>query len=51
MQPIVAMCAAAGVEGVGFWGDYRMCDTPRWTIENMLQHIAAEHKVLHSGIF
>ncbi|XP_043197858.1 sphingomyelin phosphodiesterase-like isoform X2 [Amphibalanus amphitrite] len=27
----------------GFWGDYRRCDTPLRTIENMLQQIADVH--------
>ncbi|XP_037078854.1 sphingomyelin phosphodiesterase-like [Pollicipes pollicipes] len=27
----------------GFWGDYRRCDTPLRTIENMLQHISDVH--------
>ena len=32
--------------GAGRWGDYRKCDTPRHTIESMLQHIANYHQVL-----
>ncbi|CAH1238967.1 SMPD1 [Branchiostoma lanceolatum] len=24
----------------GKWGDYRYCDTPLWTMENLLQHLA-----------
>lgn len=31
--------------GAGRWGDYRKCDTPRHTIESMLQHIANYHQV------
>ncbi|XP_025421065.1 sphingomyelin phosphodiesterase isoform X2 [Sipha flava] len=27
----------------GRWGDYRKCDTPKRTIDNMLQHIVATH--------
>ena len=27
----------------GYWGDYRRCDTPLRTIENMLQQIADVH--------
>ncbi|XP_046643241.1 sphingomyelin phosphodiesterase-like isoform X1 [Daphnia pulicaria] len=30
--------------GAGRWGDYRKCDTPRHTIESMLQHIANYHQ-------
>ena len=26
----------------GFWGDYRNCDTPRWTLESLL-HYAREY--------
>jgi len=26
--------------GAGFWGDYRSCDIPFWTVENMFQYIA-----------
>lgn len=33
--------------GAGRWGDYRKCDTPRHTIESMLQHIANYHQVLN----
>jgi len=24
----------------GFWGDYRNCDVPIWTVENMFDYIA-----------
>ncbi|XP_060838777.1 sphingomyelin phosphodiesterase isoform X1 [Rhopalosiphum padi] len=27
----------------GRWGDYRKCDTPKRTIDNMLQHIVSTH--------
>ncbi|XP_050420367.1 sphingomyelin phosphodiesterase isoform X2 [Adelges cooleyi] len=27
----------------GRWGDYRKCDTPKRTVDNMLQHIVANH--------
>jgi len=26
--------------GAGYWGDYRSCDVPFWTVENMFQYIA-----------
>lgn len=29
----------------GRWGDYRKCDTPKRTIDNMLQHIVSTHTV------
>jgi len=29
----------------GRWGDYRKCDTPKRTIDNMLQHIVTTHTV------
>lgn len=28
-----------GELGAGFWGDYRTCDIPQWTAENMLKYI------------
>ncbi|EDW77128.2 uncharacterized protein Dwil_GK22200 [Drosophila willistoni] len=28
----------------GKWGDYRKCDTPKRTVDNMLAHIAETHK-------
>ncbi|KAL7643927.1 UNVERIFIED_CONTAM: hypothetical protein RMT77_005936 [Armadillidium vulgare] len=30
-------------DGAGIWGDYRNCDSPKWLIENMLQHISNNH--------
>jgi len=24
----------------GYWGDYRNCDVPLWTVENMFEHIS-----------
>ena len=35
----------SSTNGAGRWGDYRKCDTPRHTIESMLQHIANYHQV------
>ncbi|XP_019613437.1 PREDICTED: sphingomyelin phosphodiesterase-like [Branchiostoma belcheri] len=32
----------AGPTPAGKWGDYRYCDTPLWTLENLLQHLAQE---------
>jgi sphingomyelin phosphodiesterase len=29
----------------GMWGDYRKCDTPKRTIENLYEHIAKTHPV------
>ena len=31
-------------KGVGFWGDYNVCDYPRWSVELMLQNIARDFK-------
>jgi len=31
--------------GAFYWGDYRNCDIPLWTLENMFQHIAEYEKV------
>ncbi|CAF0958166.1 unnamed protein product [Brachionus calyciflorus] len=28
----------------GFWGDYRNCDIPVWTVENMFKHIVKNEK-------
>ncbi|KAK8719199.1 hypothetical protein OTU49_014182, partial [Cherax quadricarinatus] len=27
----------------GKWGDYRNCDSPKWLLQHMLQHIVANH--------
>ncbi|KAG8195711.1 hypothetical protein JTE90_002974 [Oedothorax gibbosus] len=32
-------------QAAGKWGDYRNCDTPLRTLENMLKHITATHKI------
>lgn len=37
--------AASSQSRAGRWGDYRKCDTPKRTIDNMLQHIVATHAV------
>ena len=29
----------------GRWGDYRKCDTPKRTVDNMLTHISTTHPV------
>lgn len=29
--------------GAGKWGDYRKCDTPKRTIDHMMQHISSTH--------
>jgi sphingomyelin phosphodiesterase len=29
----------------GYWGDYRDCDLPLWTLQNMFQHIASKEDV------
>ncbi|XP_050322957.1 sphingomyelin phosphodiesterase isoform X1 [Bactrocera neohumeralis] len=31
-------------DAAGKWGDYRKCDTPKRTVDNMLEHIADTHK-------
>lgn len=30
--------------GAGYWGDYRNCDVPVWTVESMFNHIANNEK-------
>ncbi|KAA0199149.1 hypothetical protein HAZT_HAZT000078 [Hyalella azteca] len=30
-------------DSAGFWGDYRACDLPKWTVEAIYEHILAEH--------
>lgn len=30
--------------GAGKWGDYRKCDTPKRTIDHMMQHISSTHQ-------
>ncbi|KAF4523493.1 hypothetical protein B566_EDAN004563 [Ephemera danica] len=34
---------ASAATAAGRWGDYRKCDTPKRTVDSMLQHIAATH--------
>ena len=29
----------------GYWGDYRNCDIPLWTAENMFKHISENEEV------
>ena len=29
----------------GYWGDYRNCDVPVWTVENMFDHISKNENV------
>ncbi|XP_042913206.2 sphingomyelin phosphodiesterase-like, partial [Parasteatoda tepidariorum] len=36
--------AATKAQAAGKWGDYRNCDTPLRTLENMLKNIATKHK-------
>ncbi|XP_053962392.1 sphingomyelin phosphodiesterase isoform X1 [Anastrepha ludens] len=31
-------------DAAGKWGDYRKCDTPKRTVDNLLEHIADTHK-------
>jgi len=43
-----------GDNAAGYWGDYRNCDPPLWTIENMLQNAQKEYNgtvdfILYSG--
>ncbi|KAK3926133.1 Sphingomyelin phosphodiesterase [Frankliniella fusca] len=35
--------ALSSLTAAGRWGDYRKCDTPKRTVDNMLQHIASTH--------
>jgi sphingomyelin phosphodiesterase len=35
-----------GEIGAGFWGDYRTCDLPLWTAENMLKYIIQNEEQL-----
>ncbi|XP_033105480.1 sphingomyelin phosphodiesterase-like [Anneissia japonica] len=35
---------AEGVAGAGLWGDYRYCDTPKWLIINLLEHLSKNEK-------
>ncbi|XP_026276630.1 sphingomyelin phosphodiesterase [Frankliniella occidentalis] len=35
--------ALSSSTAAGRWGDYRKCDTPKRTVDNMLQHIASTH--------
>jgi len=37
-------------ESAGFWGDYRNCDIPVWTVENMFEHISKHEKVISFAI-
>ena len=30
----------------GYWGDYRNCDVPLWTVENMFEYISKNEQVL-----
>ncbi|XP_035688596.1 sphingomyelin phosphodiesterase-like isoform X2 [Branchiostoma floridae] len=44
----------AGKEGpkpAGKWGDYRYCDTPLWTLENLLQHLAQKQSEFDYAIW
>ncbi|XP_078571362.1 sphingomyelin phosphodiesterase-like isoform X2 [Branchiostoma floridae x Branchiostoma japonicum] len=43
-----------GKEGpvpAGKWGDYRYCDTPLWTLENLLQHLAQKQSEFDYAIW
>jgi sphingomyelin phosphodiesterase len=33
-------------QSAGFWGDYRNCDIPIWTVEDMFDHISKNEKVI-----
>lgn len=35
----------------GKWGDYRKCDTPKRTVDNMLKHIADTHPVRYFALY
>uniref|UniRef100_A0A2P2I9G1 Sphingomyelin phosphodiesterase-like n=2 Tax=Hirondellea gigas TaxID=1518452 RepID=A0A2P2I9G1_9CRUS len=30
-------------DAAGYWGDYRFCDSPRWTLESIYTHIQEQH--------
>lgn len=30
----------------GYWGDYRNCDVPIWTVESMFENIAKNEQVI-----
>lgn len=34
----------------GRWGDYRKCDTPKRTVDHMLQHISSTHPVSYPSV-
>jgi sphingomyelin phosphodiesterase len=36
-----------GEIGAGFWGDYRTCDLPQWTAENMLKYIVQNEEQIN----
>lgn len=38
-------------DGAGKWGDYRNCDPPKATIDNMLDHIVEVHPVTEMVFF
>jgi hypothetical protein len=31
----------------GYWGDYRNCDVPIWTVENMFDYISKNENVIY----
>jgi sphingomyelin phosphodiesterase len=31
--------------GAGYWGDYRNCDVPLWTVESMFDYISKNEQV------
>ncbi|XP_035688597.1 sphingomyelin phosphodiesterase-like [Branchiostoma floridae] len=40
-----------GPKPAGKWGDYRYCDTPLWTMENLLQHLAQKQSQFDYAIW
>lgn len=38
-------------DGAGKWGDYRNCDPPKATIDNMFDHIVTVHPVIKVSFF
>jgi len=42
--------ALSAQTAAGRWGDYRKCDTPRRTVDHMLQHISSTHPVSYQTV-
>lgn len=42
--------ALSAQTAAGRWGDYRKCDSPKRTVDHMLQHITSTHPVCLSAV-